>query len=229
MAVCCYCIVIMRLIGTSSESATSWEIPSSNTPFSIQENTGRTYATAPAYSIATYTEDIPLTQTSTHNRFRSTSSGLPSAPVKSASIARHTTDIALAYPTPLQSIGRSYTLSDARLHSYGTQGPSGGGGGGGSRRHKTSSPNTGGAVSASGIAALSPLRANSYYHGFTTVASELSGTTIADDTDTQDIPSRQKKTPGVPTTAPVGDTILPLLLLMTIYIGVKNGLKSKMG
>ena len=127
MAVCCYCIVIMQLIGTSSESATSWEIPSSNTPFSIQENTGRTYATAPAYSIATYTEDIPLTQTSTHNRFRSTSSGLPSAPVKSASIGRHTTDIALAYPTPLQSIGRSYTLSDARLHSYGTQGPSGGG------------------------------------------------------------------------------------------------------
>lgn len=226
MAVCCYCIVIMRLIGTSSESATSWEIPSSNTPFSIQENTGRTYATAPAYSIATYTEDIPLTQTSTHNRFRSTSSGLPSAPVKSASIGRHTTDIALAYPTPLQSIGRSYTLSDARLHSYGTQGGSETAGG---RNHKKGSKSIESSVSASGIAALSPLRANSYYHGFTTVASELSGTTIADDTDTQDIPSRQKKSPGVPTKAPVGDTILPLLLLMAIYIGVKNGLKSKMG
>ena len=226
MAICCYCIVIMRLIGTSSESATSWEIPSANTPFSIQENTGRTYAKAPAYSIATYTEDIPLTQTSTHNRFRSTSSGLPSAPVKSASIGRHTTDIALAYPTPLQSTKRSYTVSDARLHSYGTQGGSETAGG---RSHRKGSKSTESSASASGIAGLSPLRANSYYHGFTTVASELSGTTIADDTDTQDIPSRQKKTPGVPTTAPVGDTILPLLLLMAIYIGVKNGLKSKMG
>ena len=226
MAVCCYCIVIMQLIGTSLESATSWEIPSANTPFSIQENTGRTYAKAPAYSIATYTEDIPLTQTSTHNRFRSTSSGLPSAPVKSASIGRHTTDIALAYPTPLQSTKRSYTVSDARLHSYGTQGGSETAGG---RNHRKGSKSTESSVSASGIAGLSPLRANSYYHGFTTVASELSGTTIADDTDTQDIPSRQKKTPGVPTTAPVGDTILPLLLLMAIYIGVKNGLKSKMG
>ena len=226
MAVCCYCIVIMRLIGTSSESATSWEIPSANTPFSIQKNTGRTYATAPAYSIATYTEDIPLTQTSTHNRFRSTSSGLPSAPVKSASIGRHTTDIALAYPTPLQSTKRSYIVSDARLHSYGTQGGSETAGG---RNHRKGSKSTESSASASGIAGLSPLRANSYYHGFTTVASELSGTTIADDTDTQDIPSRQKKSPGVPTKAPVGDTILPLLLLMAIYIGVKNGLKSKMG
>ncbi|MGM9811128.1 MAG: hypothetical protein ACI30J_09720 [Paludibacteraceae bacterium] len=219
MAVCCYYVAIMRLIGTSSDSAIAWEIPSANSPSSLQGNIGRMCATAPAYSNATYTEDIPWIQTSTHSRFRSTSSVLPSAPVKSASIDRHTTDIALAYPTPLQSIGLGYAASDARLHSYGTQGGSGTAGG---RSHRTSSKGTGNFASVSGIASLSPLRGNNSYHGFTTVASELNGTTIADDTDVQDVPSRRNVSPGVPPFAPVGDAVLPLLLLMAIHIGRKS-------
>ncbi|MGN1239963.1 MAG: hypothetical protein ACI4TV_03705 [Paludibacteraceae bacterium] len=222
MAVCCYCVVILRYIGGSSESDMSLDASSIHTTCisQTQKNVRHTHAAPPAYdSRAAYKESVPVTRSVGSTVFHSTGGVVPSHPVESTTIGQPATSIAPAYPTLAHSTGHGYTASGARLHSYGAQGGSGGGNG---RSQRTGSKSTGSGASVSGVASVSPLRNKDTYHGFTTVASELSGSTLADDTDVQDVPSRRNVSPGVPPFAPVGDAVLPLLLLMAIHIGRKS-------
>lgn len=224
MAVCCYCVAVLRYLCDPSDADMSWRGANIHTTCltQTQKNVRQTHA-SPAYSNgAAHSGDVPIVQSVSSTLFRSTGGVVASCPAESFSVGHSSSGTVLSSPTLAQNTRHCYATSSARLHSYGAQGSSGGGVAGGSRSRKTSSPSTGGAVSVSGFAGISPLRGNSSYHGFTTVASELNGTTLADATDGQDISPRPLKSPGVPGIAPVGDAVMPLLLLMAIYIGVKK-------
>ena len=112
--------------------------------------------------------------------------------------------------------GAMRLLSDARMNSYGGT-PNNGIRP--SSSASVSSQSASAMVSESvvgGIASTSALLSTlSNSQGFTTVASEISGGELTEDVQSYSAPRRS---PGVPSLAPIGDALMPLLLLSLLYM-----------
>ena len=125
----------------------------------------------------------------------------------------------VSYATPASpSLNKGATiklLSDARVSSYGGTSNNG-------IRPSSSSASSYAAPSAapgpavSGISTTSALLSTlGNSQGFTTVASEISGGELTEDVQSYSAPRRS---PGVPSLAPIGDALMPLLLLSLLYM-----------